>query len=423
MTLKINSVFVPTGQPTHTYVRRDDARLEQELIDAIETPNMVTSISGPSKSGKTVLFRRVVKTEDSVDLSGSQIRGVDDFFRTLVAKLGGPLDTSRSVTRTTSGEVSGSGSASINGLLAKGNLTGGGKYGVTDGEVVSERHQPDPFDFIALRCSKGPIIFIDDFHYIPKPIQIEIARIVKSLAEKGVKFCIASVPHKSDDAVRANPELRGRLAAVQVGPWSPAELVEIGQKGFDALNIGIEKSTIEALAVDALGSPQLMQALCLNICRELKIIEKQQNRVLTRIAPHQLAAATKRTAALAEFSTLVQILHQGPKAHGNDRKEYDFYDGTRGDSYRALFLAIAFGEARMQFDYDELINRVKTVCKHDYPRGSNFIRILPLVAELANKQAVDDEPVLDWSDDLLTITDPYFLFYIRSSDTLKNLAN
>ena len=80
MTIKIQTVFVPTGQPTHTYVRRDDARLEQELIDAIETPNMVVSISGPSKSGKTVLFRRVVKPDDSLDLSGSQIKSVDDFF-------------------------------------------------------------------------------------------------------------------------------------------------------------------------------------------------------------------------------------------------------------------------------------------------------------------------------------------------------
>lgn len=58
------------------------------------------------------------------------------------------------------------------------------------------------------------VVFIDDFHYIDRNVQAEVAKQIKAIAERGVKICTASVPHRSDDVVRSNPELRGRLAVV-----------------------------------------------------------------------------------------------------------------------------------------------------------------------------------------------------------------
>lgn len=50
-------VFTPNDFPVHTYVQRSDEWLEERLQDALQTPKVVISLSGPSKSGKTVLMR------------------------------------------------------------------------------------------------------------------------------------------------------------------------------------------------------------------------------------------------------------------------------------------------------------------------------------------------------------------------------
>ncbi|MEO0623632.1 MAG: ATP-binding protein, partial [Pseudomonadota bacterium] len=82
--------------------------------------------------------------------------------------------------------------------------------------------------------------------------------------EQGVKVCTASVPHRSDDVVRSNPELRGRIAAIDSTPWSEAELRQIAEKGFSRLNVIPDEKEISRLISESLGSPQLMQLLCLN---------------------------------------------------------------------------------------------------------------------------------------------------------------
>ena len=75
MSLKASDVFTPGSFPTHTYVKRTEERLEQSLRDALDTPGQIISISGPSKSGKTVLVEHVVGRDDLIVVTGA---GIED---------------------------------------------------------------------------------------------------------------------------------------------------------------------------------------------------------------------------------------------------------------------------------------------------------------------------------------------------------
>ena len=57
---KIGQVFVAGGAPTITYVARDALDLEKGLSTYLEERYRILSLSGPTKSGKTVLLSRVV---------------------------------------------------------------------------------------------------------------------------------------------------------------------------------------------------------------------------------------------------------------------------------------------------------------------------------------------------------------------------
>jgi transposase len=71
---RATEVFTPTTVPTFTYVDRSTKRLEERLRQAFEIPRMVISLSGPSKSGKTVLVNKVVEKGHLIPVSGASVR-------------------------------------------------------------------------------------------------------------------------------------------------------------------------------------------------------------------------------------------------------------------------------------------------------------------------------------------------------------
>jgi hypothetical protein len=130
------------------------------------------------------------------------------------------------------------------------------------------------------------------------------------------------------------------VVAVDTGRWSQTELEQIGYKGFQALNMDIAPSVLKQLCSEAFGSPQLMQAICLNLCFEQKVEETlpTQNRVDFNLLSFQ--NIFERTSTLSDFSTMLYRLHAGPKLRGGERKEFKLSDGSTGDVYRCVSVGI-----------------------------------------------------------------------------------
>jgi hypothetical protein len=80
---------------------------------------------------------------------------------------------------------------------------------------------------------------------------------LKEAVRLGVKVVTAAVSHRGDDVVRANPELRGRVHAIDLKYWQPAELKKIAEYGFETLNLSVDQSTVDYFVRESAGSPQL----------------------------------------------------------------------------------------------------------------------------------------------------------------------
>jgi hypothetical protein len=100
-------VFTPNAFPEHTYVVRDGERLERELRQALQTPKVVVSISGPSKSGKTVLIEKVVGLDNLILVSGIEIESGDDLWTNTLAWMDVPTTTAVQSTSATTNQVAG----------------------------------------------------------------------------------------------------------------------------------------------------------------------------------------------------------------------------------------------------------------------------------------------------------------------------
>src|SRR6516164_10107274 len=91
---KVRQVFVPGGRPTITYVPRGSLGLENEVADYLVSRHKILSVSGPTKTGKTVLLRSQVGDDfDPIWLSGGAITTVDDFWSTIADELELPTET------------------------------------------------------------------------------------------------------------------------------------------------------------------------------------------------------------------------------------------------------------------------------------------------------------------------------------------
>ena len=416
---EISQIFTPNDTPTVTYVGRDDLRLEEKLRTAVKLPKMVVSVCGPSKSGKTVLIKKVVKEDLIISVIGAGITSPEDLWARALQGMGAVTTTSTTKTTGTqlSGGVKGGGEVGIP-LVAKGkadaHLDASKSWGNSSTTTLVSAGLTRVIKELS---NRDHVIFIDDFHYIKEDLREEIGRQIKVAADNGVKIITASVPHRADDVVRSNTELRGRVSAIDIGYWNPRHLRMIASQGFDSLKVNLEGDTINRLCNEAMGSPQLMQTICFCLCQVMGITKPFANLKNIEVHEEQLSEALSQTSSFTDFSKMLSALHAGPKTRGQERKEHQFIDHTRGDVYRAVLLAIRKDPILMSFTYDALLARIRAVCIGEPPSGSSVNSCLQQMNSIT-EETQPGRPVLAWDESNLDITDPYFAFFLRCSDKI-----
>lgn len=418
----VQQIFTPNDTPTVTYIDRDDNKLEQTLRDFYAIPNIVISVSGPSKSGKTVLIKKVIPEDCLITVKGAAISSPNNLWERVLAWMGqaGPV----TVTREHNVEVGASAEAGgkVGIPFFKGEAKGGLNVGYSQTSSSTRTNYHDPMEQVIKEIANTDFaVFIDDFHYISQDIQSEVGRQIKVVAESGVKIVAASVPHRQDDVVRSNPELRGRVAAVNLSYWSSGDLVKIAKLGFAALNIDLSRDVEDRMAQEAFGSPQLMQSICLNLCFEKKLRGPLEQQERLEVSGADLTDTLLRTTAFSDFSKMIVALQTGPRTRGTERKSHRFNDGSSGDVYRAVLLAMREDPAALSFSYDDIQLRTKQVCIGDTPVGSSVTSALEQMHLIAEEVQPGTSP-LSWDGDALDITDPYFLFFLRCSNKLSEIA-
>jgi hypothetical protein len=415
-------VFTPTGVPTHTYVERGDRSLEEQLRNAIRTPGMIASLSGPSKSGKTVLIRKVIDQNNLITVSGAAITDAGHLWERVLNWMEAPSSTSVISSHTVGGEGGGKVSGGANWLLARAQaeVEGKAKYEYERGnERVFERGGID--QVVKEIGGSDFVVFIDDYHYMPKDVQVAVGRQIKEAAERHINICTASVPHRADDVVRGNAELRGRVQGIDFAYWNEAETKRIAELGFATLGVILPDEALNRMANEAFGSPQLMQQICLQACLRLGIDEAEP--VVRRVPATNadLDRIFEQASTTTDFSSLLEGLHEGPKQRGSVRNQFQFTDGTQGDVYRCILLALRENPPRLSFPYAEIYERTRSVCIDAVPPGSSVASALEQMPTIA-QELEPGAQIIEWSDDVLDIVDPYFLYYLRCSPRLLSLA-
>ncbi len=391
--LKSEEVFKPGLFPEYTYISRMSSEVmfsyEFRLEQALKTPGYLTSIIGPSKTGKTVLCEKVIGINNIVSITGSDFKKSMDFWSILAIKVGLSIEVEYSNISTSREDIDNKN------IRIKGS-TSREKY-ISNKDLVIDYFK-----------SNNLVLVLDDFHYASEELQFDIAYQLKDAIRKEFKAIVISLPHRADDAIRKNADLSGRLNLINIEPWKKEELKEIAVIGFNELGVGIEDSVAERIAIESLTSPQLMQSICLNLSLLSKIDET--NKLDTSL----IEASYRFTTVNLPYKEVVNKLQAGPSTRGQKRKKYKTTDGEELDVYGIVLKAIALDPPLISITIDQLKERVDSLIESANDKlDKNKLKItLQAIQDIMTNSAAIYQ-VFEWKDDQIYILEPLFLFYIR----------
>lgn len=388
-----NEVFKPGTFPNYTYVSRIspemDFTYEFRLEQALLTPGYLTSIIGPSKTGKTVLCEKVIGSERIISITGSDFKKSTDFWNVVAIKIGLAIESQYS-NQCTSKEGIDDTNTQVKSSVSK------EKY-ISNKDLVIDYFK-----------SHNLVLVLDDFHYASETLQFDIAYQLKDAIRKEFRAIIVSLPHRADDAIRKNPDLSGRLNLINIEPWTKNELKEIATIGFKMLGADIEDAVADKIAMDSLTSPQLMQSICLNLSTLSKINET--NKIDTSL----IEKSYEFTTVNLQYKEVVNKLKSGPSTRGQQRKKFKINCGRELDVYGIILEAIALDPPLISLTIDELKNRVDKLKENSNEKlDKNKIKTtLQAIQEIMNSSETIYQ-VFEWKDNKVYIIEPLFLFYIR----------
>jgi hypothetical protein len=417
--LKYQDIFVPGGFPRLTYNPREDLKLEEKLSEAKENLCKLVTVTGQTKSGKTVLAKRVFPSEETIWIDGGTVSTEDDFWQVSIEALNLFQATSTQSSSTTGSKIGAKGTAEANFLIAKGSGEIATEIGSekTSSTVANQTLSSRVAALVGLRKSRIPLV-VDDFHYIPREMQGSIVRALKPLIFDGLAVVIIAIPHRRYDALKVEKEMTGRISPVEIQAWSKNELIYIPQTGFGLLNYFLGESALSRLATEAIGSPHLMQDFCRGICK-LRQIEKADE--LSGLhATQQEIESVFRDVAETIGRPIFEKLARGPRQR-TDRVPRQLKDGPTVDIYELVLHALAhLRPGLVSIEYEELRGAIRDVSESQIPQLQEVARVLKHMATIAASDQ-SSTPVIDFEEEekKLHITDPFFAFYLRWGELVK----
>lgn len=435
--VKLSAVFVPGKMPDHTYNPRSDLHLEVKLQDYVDEGGAILTLSGPTKTGKTVLVGRVIENAAKIESQG--IGSVDELWTRVVDALGG-FSTIEIESRSGEGfgtGAKGSGSLGVLGTGASFDYQSTDEHGLT-------RSVSRPISSVAREVlrSRGGALVIDDFHFVERAVQRDIVRALKPLVLAGVPIILISISHRVQDVVTAEPDMTGRVESLKVKFWDIDELSVIAQKGFAALNVRDPGGHLaKHLADRSYGSPHLMQRFCRELCKSNGVRFRQQDPV-DLVAPLDWDGFFAEQTDEASADWFRRLL-RGAQERGSERTKWQTKDFGRLDYYGVTLAAIAKSGPELALSKDAIRSAAESIVVSDGPAANQITRALIHMTKIASTRmgtpppTEDDldsnaeeflhdvQPVLEYIEDgpasMLYIADPFFAHFMRygSSEQLK----
>lgn len=402
-------VFTPGRMPDVTYNPRSEHDVEGALRRFLDNRGAALTVSGPTKSGKTVAVERVLPRDEALWIPGGDLNSLDDLWQRVIEFLDLHDQVQSTAGTTELDTAGGAATLGVPGFSVSGTLSSSG--GSTSQVTKGARRPVAAVAREALANWNVPVV-IDDFHYVPDELKVHLVRAIKGLV-LDIAVVMIAVPHDAFSVVREESDMLGRVWQQQIAPWSLEELIFIARSGFAALNLTDPDDRLaREFASNSLGAPFLMQQLCLDYCLSQGIRETVRPAHVVEF-PADLEGFYQDIAT-RYIPGVFDSLRRGPRTKGQPRLPRSLRDGRSTDIYGAIL----YGISRMGPVREITTQRLtRAISEHmsvsSAPTTQNVASALGNMKKIAEANKGASDPAIAYADDTLFISDPFLSFYLR----------
>jgi hypothetical protein len=167
MNYTLKEVFTPGGLPSVTYVDREHLDLERKIKRAVSRGYAINVVTGPTKSGKSVLCHRVLGSVNLIAIEGGQVQSEDEFWQLVAHKMQVAATEKSSTSRGSKASVTGSAGWKLGALLTLGSSLEANNTTISEKTLVKSLK----IACIDAMINSEAVLLVDDFHYVDPSIQ------------------------------------------------------------------------------------------------------------------------------------------------------------------------------------------------------------------------------------------------------------
>lgn len=270
-------VYVPVGLPSITFVKRENLERSVKAWEMNKSKHLL--IFGPSKSGKTSLWRKYVSKESVIKVPCNSNKSIIDVYSEILFE----LNSFYTVEKQEELGLKSGFLAEMTGLL--GLFTAKAQAHSEVNTSNSDKRVPVTSPNIGVNLlikylkPSRKIIILEDFHYANDELKHQLSQDLKAFSDDECPWIIVGIQHKTSKLLSYNIDLQQRIAEIPVEGFTDEQLIKIIELGESALNIKFSPEIKTKILEEAIGSASLVQNICQRICIMLNITCTSINQV------------------------------------------------------------------------------------------------------------------------------------------------
>lgn len=272
----IVDIFTPTQPAKLAFIDRE--LVEEDLVEALETPGTQVVIYGNTGSGKTTLLTNTLSKIYENHITSQCMK--DMTFESLIIDAFDQIAPFYTTEKATSQQNAIKASLQGTVKIIKASLEANSTKIISNKETRALPPQLTPQALGKLLGALNQCWVIEDFHKVPESEKAKLSQLLKVFMDIAAEhpslkiICLGAVD-TAREVVKYDPEMRNRVAEILVPLMSDEELTRITNKGEQLLNIRFEPSVKKNIVNYSSGVASICHQLCLNMCRHTGLTYKQ----------------------------------------------------------------------------------------------------------------------------------------------------
>nr|QNO42260.1 hypothetical protein LDHBDEKG_00011 [Methanosarcinales archaeon ANME-2c ERB4]QNO43046.1 hypothetical protein HGKCJMEE_00024 [Methanosarcinales archaeon ANME-2c ERB4]QNO43189.1 hypothetical protein CEGDBGHB_00011 [Methanosarcinales archaeon ANME-2c ERB4]QNO45342.1 hypothetical protein IOFJOFCH_00002 [Methanosarcinales archaeon ANME-2c ERB4]QNO45672.1 hypothetical protein BOCBCOEP_00001 [Methanosarcinales archaeon ANME-2c ERB4] len=273
---KTSKVYVPVGLPTITFVKRANLERSVKAWEMNRAKHML--IFGPSKSGKTSLWKKYVSKE-VIKVPCNSVKSIGEIYSEILFELNSFYAVEKQKELGTKAGFLAGLTATLGIFSAKTQAQSEVSNINSDKQIAVASPNIGANLLIKYLKPSEKIIVLEDFHYANDQLKHQLSQDLKAFSDDECPWIIVGIQHKTSKLLSYNIDLQQRIAEIPVEGFTNEQLKTIIELGGSALNIKFSDEVKDRIIKESLGSASLVQNICQRICIINTIYNTSKNQI------------------------------------------------------------------------------------------------------------------------------------------------